>query len=622
MRKDNTSIKQQIAVLICVIAIAALFIFFLSDIMIPLLGMEFHHDVDGARELLSSRGVLGAVTVILVEALQMVVVFIPAEFIQISSGLSYPFPLALLLCDLGVCLGATMIFVLIRAFRYEIGGSGGSQRAETVIGRLSARTDSSNTQLMMYLLFVMPVVPFGAICYYGSGRGIRYGRYLFTAATGAVPSIIVSNMIGTSAKAFITHALPLPALVLIIIASAAALLAVLWLVATRILFKDSDGTPDSPLYDLIFRAIRLWRGRRQTLHVDNAKLQGMEPPFVVLCNHESFYDFYYISELLADYRPSYVINQHITSAPVLRHLSGRVGMIPKKLFYIDTAAFKIARTLRAGYPVVIFPEGRLSLDGTNNPVITNAAILSQKLKADLVIARISGAYFAYPKWRRKFYRSHIYVTAERILTKEETGSLSSRELEQVITEAFVYDESAHSLNVYSQKRRAEGLEHVLYRCADCGALYTTRTKGADLWCVSCKSRHHLDETYHFTDEIGSIPAYYDRIRQMELNELKDVLLTADVRVKIFARDKVIPRREEGTCRMDRENFRYRSQTSGTEFTIPVKNLPALAFSCNSEFELYYNNEQYYFYPRENRHQVARWALIVDLIRKERHEGAE
>ena len=408
--------KKRIAVLLCLMAIIALFAFFLSDILIPLLRMEFHNDVDGARQLLESKGALGAVTVILVEALQMVVIFVPAEFIQISSGLSYPFPIALALCDLGVCLGATMIFILVRTFRYDASGTGGSRKAETMIGRLSARTDSTNTQLMMYLLFVMPVVPFGAISYYGSGTGIRFGRYLFTAATGAIPSIIVSNLIGTSVKAFLIHALPLRVLVLIIIVLAAALLAALWILFTRVLFRDSDGTPDSPLYDIIFRIIRIWRGRRQNLHVDNTKLQGMEPPFVVLCNHESFYDFYYVSELLGDYRPSYVINQHVTSAPVLRHLSGRVGMIPKRLFYNDVAAFKVARTLRAGYPVVIFPEGRLSLDGTNNPLIRDTAFLYQRLKTDLVIVKIAGAYFSCPKWRKTFYPSDIHVTVERILS--------------------------------------------------------------------------------------------------------------------------------------------------------------------------------------------------------------
>ena len=187
---------------------------------------------------------------------------------------------------------------------------------------------------------------------------------------------------------------------------------------------------------------------------------------------------------------------------------------------------------------------------------------------------------------------------------------------------MTYDESALSLNVYPQKRRAEGLENVLYRCADCGALYTTRTKGADIFCTSCKSRHHLDETYHFADSIGSIPAYYDRIRQMEQEELENIRLTADVRVKVFAPGKVRARREEGVCTMNREAFHYSSQTTGTEFTVPMEQLQALAFSCGREFELYYEDEQYYFYPRENRCQVARWALIADLIRKEKRERTE
>jgi hypothetical protein len=48
-------------------------------------------------------------------------------------------------------------------------------------------------------------------------------------------------------------------------------------------------------------------------------------------------------------------------------------------------------------------------------------------------------------------------------------------------------------------------------------------------------------------------------------------------------------------------------------------LHALPFSCAEEFELYYNGEQYYFYPEENRLQVARWGLIADLIYEENHE---
>ncbi|MBQ1565895.1 MAG: hypothetical protein IIZ82_07205, partial [Clostridia bacterium] len=110
---------QRIIILTSLIAVVGLFVLFLSDILIPFIRMELANDIDGAKELLASRGVLGFLSVVLVEALQMVVVFIPAEFIQISSGLSYPFYIALLLCDLGVCVGATIIYVLVTLFRFS-----------------------------------------------------------------------------------------------------------------------------------------------------------------------------------------------------------------------------------------------------------------------------------------------------------------------------------------------------------------------------------------------------------------------------------------------------------------------------------------------------------------------
>ena len=97
LRPENTRQFGPVAVALIVIAVIALFSFFLIDIMIPFIRLQSANDVAGASELLKERGWKGFLAVSLVEALQMLVVFIPAEFIQISSGLSYPFPIALAL---------------------------------------------------------------------------------------------------------------------------------------------------------------------------------------------------------------------------------------------------------------------------------------------------------------------------------------------------------------------------------------------------------------------------------------------------------------------------------------------------------------------------------------------
>ena len=53
-----------------------------------------------------------------------------------------------------------------------------------------------------------------------------------------------------------------------------------------------------------------------------------------------------------------------------------------------------------------------------------------------------------------------------------------------------------------------------------------------------------------------------------------------------------------------------------KFVIPVKQLKALAFTANEEFECYYGDELHYFYPKDNRLQVAKWALLVDILNEE------
>ena len=252
---------QRIIILVSVIAAVTLFVLFLSDILIPYIRLEINNDVEGARELLVDKGVLGFLSVVLVEALQMVVVFIPAEFIQISSGLSYPFYIALLLCDLGACLGATIIYVLVTTFRFS---SEAYEKNERKIEKLAARVKKDRgTQLLLYLLFIMPLIPFGAICYYGSYSKMKYRRYIFTVATGVIPSIVTSNLMGMAARYFIGNDLPLWVLILIIIGLAGILLTVLFLFLNKVILRQNAGTPDSAFLTGFFGALHLLFRSRQ-----------------------------------------------------------------------------------------------------------------------------------------------------------------------------------------------------------------------------------------------------------------------------------------------------------------------------------------------------------------------
>ena len=605
--------REKLIVALIVLAIVAMFAFFLKDIMIPFIRMQMNHDVDGVTELLKERGILGILSVGLIEALQMVVVFIPAEFIQISSGLSYPFPIALLICDLGVGLGATIIFVLVRLFHVH---STAYERTKKKIDMVSANARDRNTVFLLYLLFFMPLIPFGAICYFGSGTNLRYRKYLFTVMTGVVPSIVVSNLMGAAGTAFLMNHLPFWLLIVIIVALAALLFLLIALFIKRFVFKGTEETPDSPVYALTLALARIWQGKPRHLTIDDELLKEVEAPYILLTNHESFADFNYISRLSHPKNPSYLVNELYCTRPILKHLAKGGGFISKRLFTPDMhSAMGILRMIRRGYPVVIFPEGRLSPDGRSNPIVEGASFY-RKLKVDLVLVRITGAYFSKPKWRKRKYQSNINLKVVRIIRKDELASMTDSEVEKAIAETLYTDANRTLIDTYPQPDKAVGLEGLLYRCADCGALYTTKGHGNTLVCSACGARHTLNEKYLF-DNGQSIADYYDTIKALETPELDTFEFRAKVKTKIYGEYGGPIRWEDGECHLNSREFGYRSEKE--EFTIPTGELPALAFSCNEEFELYHNNELHYFYPEQDRLQVARWALLVDMLAERRQK---
>lgn len=384
----------------------------------------------------------------------------------------------------------------------------------------------------------------------------------------------------------------------------------------RAFFGRADGTPDSPLYGFCLFLVRLWCGRGSRLVVRDEKLRQADVPYVMLSNHESFFDFYYLQRVSHPKRPSFLVSDFYCTRPVLKTFAKHAGIISKKIFAPDMSApLRIMRMLKKGYPIVIFPEGRLSPDGRSNPIVEEGAAFYKRLNADLVLTKLRGSYYAYPKWRGKRFRAPVSVTVEEVIKKDALRAMSDEELNRRIAETLYGDASKELLGEYPQKDKARGLGNLLYRCCDCGALYTTVGRGNEITCTACGRRHTLDNQYHFTDAPFTIPGWYDRIRDMERAELDGLKLEAAVRTHIYGAPGKKDRDEKGVCTLTPEAFTYRSEQ--TAFSIPTENLPGLAFSCGLEFELYHEGELHYFYPEEHPQQAARWALAVDLLTERR-----
>ncbi|MBR1796996.1 MAG: 1-acyl-sn-glycerol-3-phosphate acyltransferase [Clostridiales bacterium] len=378
------------------------------------------------------------------------------------------------------------------------------------------------------------------------------------------------------------------------------------------IFGNNDGTPGSPFYKFVFALVRLVFGNRPVPEYELNDFDKVEAPYVLLSNHESFNDFYYLYRLTHKNKPIYVINRFYCTRPFLHFLSLRIGMIPKKIFFDDMVTpLRIMRMIKKGYPVIIYPEGRLCIDGRTNRIEDPGGAFYKKLGVDIVLVNVKGAFCEKPKWRKKRYRTPVKITVKKVLKKDQIASMSPEELDSVIRSTISNDAPYDPLCRYPQKDKAEGLHNILYRCYTCNGLYTTSSSGNTITCSSCGKTFTLGEDYRFTEEPYTIAAWYDRMTKIELESIKDIDLEADV-IAVIHSNNGKKRKEEAHCRLTYNEFSYKSQR--TSFTYSTNKLQAMLFTAGKMFETYHDDEQYYLHPVENPIQCARWAHVVDIIK--------
>ena len=606
-------------VFICLLAIITLVIlfFFLKNTIIEIIKLQIQNKPEAVKGLLIDQGIFGILSIILVEGLQMVVVFISAEFIQISAGISYPWYVAAPLCTAGIFLGSTIIYLLCNLTKFD---SSMFKKQTEKIQNFSKY--KQNVQILMYLLFVMPVVPFGAVCYYGANAKISYRRYILTTLTGTIPSIFTSIFLGHFITYAIIQDIPLWAIILMVLAVILLLLLTCVIILSKTVFKQNKNTPDSPVYNILLKIFKFRARKIKYLKDDFSKL-NIEGPFMILSNHPSGLDVYYTTELVRPKRLAFILNYYYFRFKIVRFILNRIGIIPKKLFTPDIKTIKgTLKMLKKGYPVYMCPEGRLGLDGTNYYITKETGKFVKQLKLPIVIITLKGAYISKPKWRKKRLRSTVESKITRYLTKEGVLSLTDEEINQIINDAISYNEYEYIKEkglTFKYKKKAEGLENVLYYCPKCHQEYTITTKGNKVKCSHCGFEVDILEDYHFNENeynLHTIHDWYELIVKAEQEKLDNVYLETEVDVHKFNIDsKKLDEKGTGKCILTNHSFKFIGDLNVKVFEIEINNLRALAFSTGLEFECYYNNELYYFYPKTNRQQCTKWALIVDELVK-------
>ena len=145
------------------------------------------------RNFIDSLGIYGPIVVLLLQILQVIVAIIPGEPIEIIVGVMYGTWLGLLLCLIGVAIGSTIIFILVRRFGKKfVDRFVNSDKFESI----KFLKDTTKRDSLIFLMFFIPGTPKDILTYFSPFTGIKLYKFLIISTIARIPSIVTSTLLG------------------------------------------------------------------------------------------------------------------------------------------------------------------------------------------------------------------------------------------------------------------------------------------------------------------------------------------------------------------------------------------------------------------------------------------
>lgn len=359
-------------------------------------------------------------------------------------------------------------------------------------------------------------------------------------------------------------------------------------------------------------------------------LQGVKPPYIMLCNHNSFLDFKVMTAALFPRRANYVValDGFIGREGIMR----MVGCISKRKFVNDLHLIRqTTRLLDQGQIVVYYPEARYSHIGTNSVLPESLGKMLKYLQVPVVTLLFHGHHIAEPAWNQVHRIVPVEAEMDLLLTKDQIDQLSPAEIQEKVTEALVFDDYAWQYQNQVRvdfPQRAEGLHRVLYQCPHCGTEYKMRSEGAQLSCAACGKAWELTEygqlqALQGETEFNSPPAWYEWQRANVRAEVRAGTygMESEVLIDSLPNSRGFVQLGKGWLRHDMNGIVLKGSHLGEDFEV-VKSNQSL-YSIHVEYnyidkkrdcvDVSTLEDTYFAYPLAENTSVTKIALAVEEL---------
>ena len=360
-------------------------------------------------------------------------------------------------------------------------------------------------------------------------------------------------------------------------------------------------------------------------------MEGIKPPYLLLCNHNAFMDFKVAEKAVFPHRANYVvaIDGFIGREWLLR----LIGCICKRKFTRDVTLIRqLRRVVERGDIAVIYPEARYSLCGTKAVLPEAMGQLCKFLKVPVVTLICHGHHVNSPFWNLPDHKVKG-TTAEMTCLYDAKGveEATAEEIAAKIDAAFAYDDFAwqkeNGVRI-TYKDRAKGLHKVLYQCPHCGTEYKMTSGGTTLKCSACGKEWEMTELGELAakdgeTEFSHIPDWYEWERMNVRGEIErgEYAFTCKARVDALPNAKRYIDIGEAELTHNMDGFRLAGTADGEPYDL--KWSPADLYSCHIEYDylgkhgdcvdLNTATDTLYTYPQDCDFSVTKFALATEEL---------
>ena len=194
MKSIWNSVRMKVSSLKQYIVLLAVLIFFIF------IGYEYYFkysyilkDPNILKEVILAYGNFSILVFILMQVLQVVVFFIPGEFIQIAGGYIFGTFIGGLISIVGITLGSILAYLISNRFGKPLVEKLMLNRKIKFFRKI---LNAGSKKMVVFVFYLIPGIPKDALAYICGVSNISFMDFLIYSTLGRIPGILISSFFG------------------------------------------------------------------------------------------------------------------------------------------------------------------------------------------------------------------------------------------------------------------------------------------------------------------------------------------------------------------------------------------------------------------------------------------